>query len=202
MHYTDETLIQNYLQRELSTDEVAMLISAIIPGVDKWINKSLDTRFDKVDATTRLYEGGGNSLDIDACTEISAIKALNDDGTDSYTYTTTTEYIAEPINETVKTELRKRYGCFPRGVNRISVTAKFSEYDGMVPKDIQIAATRICANLLASSTNTGFLVSEELEGHKVVYQSARGGGEIIDKVAFNDPIVSAILDQRREILVG
>jgi hypothetical protein len=83
------------------------------------------------------------------------------------------------------------------GVNRVSVTAKFSEYDAGIPKDIVVAATRIAASLLESAGNVGNIQSEELEGHKITY-----GSNQIQNSAFNDPIVKMILEQRRDVLLG
>lgn len=197
MNYTDLPLISTYLKRTLTSQEVATL-SVIVPGIEKWIDKKLGTTFVKVDPTTRIYDGGGSSLDIDPCTEVTAVTSLNVDGTVAYPYNAI-EYVLEPLNETVKTEVRLRYRNYKFGYAQVQVTAKFSEWNGGVPQDIQTATTKIAADILNLGLQNAGLVEEEmLEGHKVKYRSPN---ETIDSVAFNDPVVQTILDMRKQLLV-
>lgn len=203
MPYTTATLISNYLQRTLTADETAYLV-ILIPAIKIWLDRKLGTTFDSAAETTRYYDGGGNVVNIDPATTITAVKTYNNDGTLADTYTDLEDYVAEPINETVKTQLVRRSGIFPRGNRRVAVTAVFSEYDATntkVPEDIQVAATRIAADVLQSSSQstTANVASESLEGHSISYKNPN---EIIDKVAMEDPFVMSILEQRRELFVG
>lgn len=201
MAYTDSTKVQNFLQRSLTQYETD-LFDTVLAAVKAWIDKTLASTFDEVAATTRYFDGGVQNLDIDPCTAISAVLALADDGDTSYTYdlTTTPEVIAEPQNETVKRELRRRYGRFPRGMKRIAVTAKFSEYDSGVPGDIVLLATRLVAGVLQAGKNTGDgnISAESLEGHSVRYNDKAND---IEGIAKSDPTVASILSSRRELLV-
>lgn len=200
MAYTDATQVSNFLQRSLNAYETAELTN-IIASIKVWLDKKLNSTFDQVNATTRYYDGGVRNLDIDPCTDISEVKALNDDGTDSYVYTEGTEYIAEPQNETVKRELRKRLSPFPHGIQRVAITAKFSEYDGGVPADIQIVVTRLAAGILNAgriASQGGNVQSESLEGHSITYATNQS---TIEGLSESDPTVSAILSQRRELYV-
>jgi hypothetical protein len=204
MAYTTASLVENFLQRSLTQNEKASL-AVIIPAIKIWLDKRLNSTFDLATSSTRYYDGGVMNLDIDPCTAISAVESINDDGADSYSYTTGTEYIAEPQNETVKRELRKRLSPFPRGVQRVAVTALFSEYDDGVPADIQIAATRLAAGIINSGKreNTGNVASESLEGHSITYVHPSGlsSGQSLDGLAESDPTVAAILAARGELLV-
>lgn len=198
MAYTTSSLISAFLQRSLTANETTLL-TTLIPAIQIWIDKRLNSTFDNVASSTRYYDGGVRNLDIDPCTAISQVEAINDDGTDSYIYTSTYEYVAEPQNETVKRSLTKRLAAFPRGVHRIAVTALFSEYDSGVPSDIQILATRLVTGVINSGKYAGMggnVMQESLEGHEIRYlpNSAEVHG-IIE----SDPIVQSILAVREEI---
>jgi hypothetical protein len=199
MALTDSTAVSNYLGRALTAYETGELTN-IIASVTAWINKTLSSAFDQVNETTRYYDGGLRSLDIDPCTAISKVEALNDDGSDSYEYTATTEYIAEPQNETVKRELRKRLAPFPSGIHRIGVTAKFSEYDGGVPADIQLLATRLVAGVMTGGKNVsaGIVEKESLEGHSITYDVSQAAFE---GLATGDATINSILKSRQELLI-
>lgn len=200
MAYTDSTQVSNFLQRSLSAYESAELTN-IIAAIKVWIDKRLNSTFDQATSSTRYYDGGVRNLDIDPCTAISQVETINDDGTDSYVYSTPYEYIAEPQNQTVKRELRKRLAPFPRGINRVAVTALFSEYDGGVPADIQIIATRLAAGIINQGKYAGQggnILEEALEGHTIRYQI---GSQNIGGLAEDDPTIAAILTQRDELYV-
>ncbi len=199
MQYTDTALVSTYLKRTLTSEEEATLFS-FIPAVEAWIDRKLGTTFKKVEATTRQYDGGERSLDIEPCTHITKVEALDYTGAASYTYTDTQEYQAYPLNETVKTELLRRHMCWPTGDARIAVTAQFSSYIDEIPRDIQQVATKIVADILnQGSVNPQAIRSESLEGHSVTYHDP---ATMIDKLAANDPFVASILELRRDISIG
>jgi hypothetical protein len=200
MAYSDATQVSNFLQRSLNAYETAELTN-ILAAIKIWIDKRLNSTFDLATPTTRYFDGGVPNLDIDPCTAITKVEAINDDGSDAYTYTDTYEYVAEPQNETVKRELRKRLSAFPHGVHRIAVTATFSEYDSGVPADIQIAATRLAAGVINAgkiASLGGNVAAESLEGHSITYNVR---GTDFEGIAENDPTVKSILAARQELLV-
>lgn len=198
--YTDVTLIQNYLGRELTVDQTAFL-TTLIPAIKIWIDKKLNSTFGLVAESTRYYDGGSHYIQIDPATDITAIASYDNDGVVSYPYTDLTEFVSEPINENVKREIVKRSGYFPRGSRRVAVTAKFSEYDDGVPKDIQTAATLLAVGVLNQGTvssSGGNIASESLEGHSITYDLSTS---TLDEVAEGSPIVESILELRRELFV-
>lgn len=200
MAYTDATQVSNFLQRALTSYETAELPN-IIAAIKIWLDKRLNSTFDQVGSTTRYYDGGVMNLDIDPCTAITEVKSINDDTSSSYIYTEGTEYVAEPQNETVKRELRKRITPFPRGVHRVAVTGLFSEYDAGVPADIQLAATRLAAGVINAGKIAalgGNIAAESLEGHSITYNTR---GTDFEGLSANDPTVAAILGARAELLV-
>lgn len=203
MAYTDTTKISNFLGRTLNAYETSEAAS-IISAVQVWIDKRLNSTFDLATPSVRYYDGGIRNLDIDPCTAITQVEAINDDGTDSYVYSTPTEIIYEPQNETIKREIRKRLAAFPRGVHRIAVNATFSEYDaatGGVPADIVILATRLVAGVINAGKfagSGGNVLQEALEGHEIRYQINTSS---ILGLAQDDPTVASILALRDELYV-
>lgn len=200
MSYTNATLVGNFLQRTLTSDEIALL-NTLIPAVQIYIDDITNSTFDQVEESTRYYDGGVESVDIDPCTAITAVKTIDNSGSDNTTYTTVSDYIAYPQNKTVKNELRKRYGAWARGAHRIAVSAKFSEYDGKVPEDIQIVATRLAVGYINAGkrADTSNISSESLEGHSINYDQA--SSSTLDGIAMSDPTVQSILGNRRELYV-
>ena len=198
--YTSQTLIEKYLQRTLTADEVTFL-TTLLPAIRLWLDRVLASHFAEVEESTRYFDGGTETVDIDPCTAITAVKSVDNEHDVNSTLTNLTDYVAEPQNQTVKNELVKRYGSFPSGNGRIAVTAKFSEYTDKVPEDIQLAATRIAADLIQAGKTSavGNVQSESLEGHSVTY---RNPNEIIDKVATEDPFISNLIETRKSIDLG
>lgn len=198
--YTDQSTIENYLQRTLNASETGFL-TVLLPAITLWLNNLLGSNFDNASETTRYYNGGFRNLDIEPCKDITAVTALNDDGSNSYAYdlTTTPEVIAEPLNSTIKRELRKRNGCFPSGLKRIAVTAKFTEYDGAIPTDIKLIATILAAETLNQgkiASSGGNVASESLEGHSITYDTSASA---LDAIATKNPNIQSMLDQRKEL---
>lgn len=192
MAYTTETLVKNSLGRDLTSDEQALL-ALIIPAIKAWIDAKLESTFDEAEETTRKYDGNTQFLDIDPCTAITAVKHVDRDGNTNYNYVAA-DYVAEPVNETVKRSITLRDSKFAKGIANIHVTAKFSEYTDAVPSDIQALATRIATLYLASSGEGAGIQSESIEGHSISYA--------VDKVADGDRIVKMMINQRKTLLVG
>lgn len=202
MAYTTKALVENYLQRDLSENEIAFLV-ALLPAVKQWIDRNTNSNFDTATATTRYYDGGECSLDINPCQTITAVSALSSiDNSINYTYVAIQDYITEPVNETVKREIRRRYGRFPTGIANIAVTATFTEYESGVPQDIQTVATRMIASILegtADDVQSGGIKRESIEGHTLDYATSV---DSFDKLLTGDPVIRTILEQRRDLYLG
>lgn len=204
-NYTNQTNMSQFLQRSLTANEIAALNAYILNAVDKWIVRLMQTTFANVGATTRYYDGGWHTVDIDPVQQVSQVKSVNNDGSDSYLYTENTEFVLEPVNETVKREIVYRgRSSYPRGQRRIAVTGKFSEYDydaGAVPADVIMAATRLAAGIInagKTASTGGNIQSESLEGHSISYDtSVTELQELTDK----DPILQNMIAARREVMI-
>lgn len=207
MAYTSTSLVASYLDRALTADEQA-LFAVLLPAVTRWIDQTLSSHFDTVSASERFYDAEGAIIDIDPCQAITAISAVDYESQADYLYTEGTEYVLYPLNETVKNELRARskHG-FTRGTKRIKIAAKFTEYDyvnSKVPEDIQLLATRLIASQLRALSadavvDDASVKKESVEGHTVEYVT---GTDYLTQISGSDPIVSALLNTRRQLMVG
>ena len=204
MDYTNQNLIENHLQRALTTDEIALL-PVLKRSIKQWIDRKTNSRFDKVEASTRYYDGCEGILDIDPCTEVTAVTSVDSYQNANYTYETNQQSV-EPVNQTVKNYIRKKYGEFAEGVGSMAVTAKFSEYDesaGGVPEDIQMIATALACAVITNQSDVAGTVagvkSESIEGHSITYGA---DSKSYDLIAGHESFIEELLDQRREILLG
>ena len=210
--YTNSNLIEAQLQRDLTASEQTLL-TTLIPAVDILIDRYTGSHFLEEEAvSTRYYNFNGRFCDIDPCTGVTTITAVDWDNTVVATYTAGNDFILHPQNSTIKTQIEFLNGVSLNisimpvadidGRSRTAVTAKFSEYNEGVPEDIQIAATRICTQMIeessTNSSNTSGVKSESIEGYSVTFADTIANA---DKIAFADPIVKGILDGRRELLV-
>lgn len=207
MAYTTTSLVSTYLGGALTADEQA-LFAVLLPAVTRWIDQTLSSHFDTVSASDRYFDAEGAIIDIDPCQAITAIEAVDHENATSYAYTEGTEYVLYPLNETVKNELRARAkGGFTRGVKRIKINAKFTEYDftnSKVPEDIQTLATRLIASQLRglsadTAVDEAGVKKESVEGHSIEYLTSES---YLEQLSSSDPIVSALLNTRRQLLVG
>lgn len=189
--YTTENLVEDYIKRDLEANEVTLLETAIIPAVKQYIDRYLGTTFDSASATSRYFDGGGQTVDIDPCTTITAV-AFVDSELVSYGDVEDTDYVAYPINEDVKTYLRFRTYRPEHRLSSIKVTATFTEYDGEVPGDITLAATMLAAAMLDQGEDAG-VTSESIEGHSISYDVAAK--------ATQSPVIHNILELRKQILI-
>lgn len=151
------------LGRSLSADE-ASLFTTIQNGVQKTIENLLGVSVEDASATTRYYDGGTQNVDIDLCTGVTAIKLVDDDYVVQETLDTS-DYIVEPINQTLKRYLRYRAGKMPTGFNTIAVTAKFSIYDDTeLLSIVKVAALDILVSAMLNREN---IRKESIEGYSV-----------------------------------
>lgn len=133
----------------------------------KYLEKYIGSSLEDVEPSTRYYDGGMQHLGIDPATDITAINVVDDDSIVTDTIDTT-DYTVEPTSKTIKTQIRFRSRYFPRGINNVRVTAKFSIYD-----DSDLLA--IVKNALLEALYAEFKNSsnefhkESIEGYSVEY---------------------------------
>lgn len=190
MAYTSETSIEAYLNRDLSTAEQTQL-AILIPAVQEWIDKATGSHFDEVAETSQYFDGGLQNLDIHPCTAITEVLAVDREDNEESEFEAE-DYVAEPVNKTVKRQLRLRDGVWPAGIANIKITAKFSEYDGGVPAWVQQLATTMCGLMFSLGGDSAGVKRESLEGHSIEYAVEQLG---------NSPEVQSIIEQHKDLLV-
>ena len=163
MEYTSQALIEAFLGRSLSANEIVILPYAA-EAAEGYINVQIHTSFgDSTAPSTRYYDGGSRILEIDPCTDITKVELIDVDETSLHEFTKDEDYEARPRNESLKTWIEKRVGKFRRGVANVAVSATFSR-GSSVPKDIAWLATFLTARLFGKDIKEG-LKSESIEGY-------------------------------------
>lgn len=187
--YTTQAKLQYYLKRTLTADEVAALptlLGAAKFYIDEFTGVSFGADGSEA-ASDRFFDGSGRTTqNITPARDITAVKVVNTDNTDSYTYTST-DYVAKPYNTPVKAWLDARIGIFPKGVANIKVTAKWGGYAD-VPLNIEQAANQLIGNSL--SEGSGNLKSESIEGYSRTWHEGGAETEDIDRLLLPYKIIS------------
>ena len=116
--------------------------------------------------TARYYDGNLQHIPIDPCTDVASIKLVDEDEVVTETIDSS-DYTLEPRSRTLKTELRYRYGKFPRGINVVQVNAKHSIY---ADTDIlNIVKDALLQALESEINNTDNIKRRSIEGYSVEY---------------------------------
>lgn len=156
------------LGRTLTAEETTAF-TLVNSALQSSIEKMIDSGVEATDVTTRYYDGGVQTLSISPCTGITAVKYVDDDSDVDYTFLDN-EYSKEPINSTLKTYLRNRWGAFRTGINNITVTAKFSIFDDT--NTLNIVKNAMLEALESEVTNSDNILKESIEGYSIEYASA------------------------------
>lgn len=192
MSYTNQTNIESYLGRELTSAEVAFL-PYILAGADRTITDRLGGSYGAVSATSRYYDSDcKRTIVFDPAYEIDSVERVDGDtgNTVLETYVIGEDLELYPLNETVKSYMTKRFGYFTGGLDKIKITGKFGLGE-TVPDEIVYIATYIASNMLTSSQLNG-IKKEEIEGYMREYI-------IFD--AETDAEINRILGSNKEILL-
>lgn len=144
---------------------------AIINAANQaYVERLIGSSVEAANASTRYYDGGVQHLSIDPCTDITALKYVDDDSDEEYTFDNS-DYTTEPVNYTVKTMLRYRNGKFSRGINNVALTAKFSTYaDTNMTAIIKDALLAACENEISNTDN---VKRESIEGYSVEFSDSQ-----------------------------
>lgn len=155
------------LGRSLTSEE-STAFTTINAAVQSSVQSLIGSNVEAVSETTRYYDGGVQVLSIDPCTDISAVKYIDENSTVEYTFETS-DYTQEPVNKTLKTYLRNRWGKFNRSINNVAVTAKFSIYADT--DTLNIVKDAMLQYLESEIQNSSNIVKESIEGYSVEFAS-------------------------------
>lgn len=181
MSYTTQAKVEAILKRSLTSDEETQfaLLGSVVEAV---INGKIGGSFGTVSASSKYYNGGTRYLDIDACHTITAVLLVDEDDNADYTYTEGDDYVAYPLNDTIKKSIHKRFDKFPSGLKNIKVTAQFTLGDS-VPDDIDYLTAYLISKILTKPIQE--IKSESIEGYSRTFAETQ-----LDQ----DPVCKSILD--------
>lgn len=160
-----KTDLENRLGRTLTATE-SSAFTIINDSAQALVERILNTEVESVSPSTRYYDGGVQYLEIDPCTDLTAVCYVDDDQNVIDTISSS-EYTLDPNIRAVKTMIRYRVGRFPRGFNNIAVTAKFSIYDDA--DTLAIVKNALLDILTQTIENKENITSESIEGYSVSY---------------------------------
>jgi hypothetical protein len=158
--------VEAKLGRTLTAEEVTSF-TITNASVQAQIERIIGSSVEDATVTTRYYDGGVQHLKIDPCTDIDAITYVDDDQV-VYDTLDATDYVLDPINSTMKTQLRHRV-VTPTGICNVGVTAKFSIYADA--KVLAIVKDCILGSIVNEIQNIGNVKSESIEGYSVTFDN-------------------------------
>lgn len=175
MALTDQSKVENYIGRSLTTKEQNNL-SLYISAVTKHIEKLLGFTIEGNTPSTLIVEAQqGKYLFLGGIVRtITAVQLLDDEGGVAQTLTAGTEYIAHPLGSSQKRYLELVGGAYPNWAakyptwgkgQQVKISGIFS-WDENAPDDLKLCATIWVAELLQNTSN---LKSESIEGYSRVF---------------------------------
>lgn len=165
MALINQTELEQRLGRSLTTDE-ASAFTLINSANQAYVEKMIGSKVEATVETTRYYDGGIQHLKIDPCTSITAVKLVDEDQATIETVDSS-DYTTEPMNGTLKTMVRSRYGRFYEGFNNMAVTALFSIYADT--DTLNIVKNAMLDALVSEISDNDNIMKESIEGYSVEY---------------------------------
>lgn len=169
MAYITQAQLEAYMGRSLTAAE-AINFNTLLAATEAYINDLVGGAFGTSVSATRYYDGGVRYMSIDKATSITRVALVDKDLSELYVYENLEEYKAEPINESIKTYIRRTIGKFPRGEDNIAVTGVFG-LGATVPADIQQATMHLMSNMYQRASSGPFK-KESIEGYSYELKDA------------------------------
>jgi len=182
MALINSTDLEARLGRSLSTEE-STAFTTLNSANQSYVEKMIGSKLETVSETTRYYDGGVRFLKIDPCTDISTLTYVDED----YTLVETideSDYIEEPLNNTLKTQITSRYGKLYSGFKNFGVTAKFS-----IAGDtdvVNVVKSAMLDALESEIDNSESILKESIEGYSVEKAQTQTKNSL-DKIKFIFP---------------
>lgn len=167
--YTDESRVENFLQRELNSYESAILqevISAASLQIDDYTGRSwspIGENDEEPEAEERFFDGNGSrEIFIDDFIGLESV-GIVDRFDDEDTLTDSDEWILTPSNKNPKNAIRLKNRRFPEGIANIKVTAIWG--GGTPPATVVMVCTELVAKYIGRMVITGPYKRESIEGY-------------------------------------
>jgi len=198
MPYTTQSKVLAYLGLSALPSPLTSLTD-FISSVTNFINTYCGREFEQESATSKLYDGDGTKiLLVDDILTVSKIEILDEDGNVDYTLDNANEYYLEPANETPKQKIiinldNAPIGIFPTGHQNVKITGTFGN-SVTVPADIELAATKLVAEILEDyNITSGDVTQERLGEYSVSYSDVSSKAQALG--------ITNILDMHRILSV-
>ena len=167
------------LGRTLTANEVT-IFAIVNPANQAYVEKLIGSSVESDTASTRYYDGGVRHLKVDPCTDVTAVKYYDEDQTVIETIDAS-DYVLDPINHTLKTQVTARFGRFYRAFSNVGVTAKFSIYGDTDTLNVVIS---VLLDALESDINdSDNILKENIEGYSVEFSKTQTKSTL-DKIRF------------------
>lgn len=167
MNYTTIAAIQKYLLITIDSSQTGQ-VESWIGAMSRFIDKKTNRVFGTATESTRVFDGSGwNTLIVDDLYDL-----------DSVTIAGTTQTVLQyPANETPTTMLKMDGVVFDKGMQNVSVVAKFAY--GSIPDDIAHACTVLTAGIINAQTNQdGEIKSEKIGDYTVTYKDQQHKNDV------------------------
>lgn len=172
--YTNQSRVENYLKRELTSAEIELLdetIDYISKFIESFTNRSWlplsdeEDDSEEIEATGRIFDGNGSyELFVDDFTELESIRLLDSQGNIVATYSDETNWSLYPLNSDVRQSIRLRTSPFGNGSGSVSITAVWGS--GEVPTSVIMVCTALVGNFISGmGDSSGQYKKESIEGY-------------------------------------
>lgn len=198
MSYVTKGTVQKYLNVDIASSMDAQL-DDWITAIEKWIEKYTGKSFE-ASSETRYYDTynskRGYEIDIDPFTAITALEYLDEEGATDETLTEgqSNDFLTYPLNDTEKYKIlilpTSSVGPMPIGARRLKVTATFGHSD-VVPKDIELVATKLVASVVSEGLKGGKLQQVNIGDYQATFEKIDQTAEALG--------IYQILDMYRDI---
>jgi len=145
MAYTTQTKVETYLGETISADLTDWITSA-----GQYIDNYCNRTFTSEGEETRKFDGDGTrTLITEDFYILSKVEIKDNDGNTQYTVDTAGDYYLYPSNQDTKWQIEldgTNAAYLVRGQQNVEVTANWGWQS--VPKDIELAATKLVAGLV------------------------------------------------------
>lgn len=155
--------LESRLGRSLTSDESSVFL-IINAAYQSYVEKLIGTKLETATETTRYYDGGVQYLRIDPCTNVTAVKLVDEDQV-VFDTLDSSDYTIEPINRTLKTQINYRWSKLYSGMNNIAVSAKFSIAGDT--DTVNIVKNAMIEALASEIDNSDNIKKESIEGYTV-----------------------------------
>lgn len=200
MAYTTIAKVEGLIGKTIPAS-LSATVNEWIAATKVWIDNYTKTTFEAA-SSDRYYDGNSEgSLFVDPFVGAAAVVLLNPDGSTLSTLTEgiASDFITYPLNTTAKSEIRftrnGTYYKFPKGNYRVKVTATWGK-SSTVPADVELAATKLVAELVNGNFGQGDLASVTLGDYSLTYNKIG-----VDEAAQKAMSAMNILDHYRDITI-